>query len=414
MPARLQLVARTGHPDFLDLPWNQPLAEWDSDRLVEVERGIHRHVVRFVEYSGAIYALKELPPEIARKEYRLLRALAADEMPVVDVVGVVSERGDDLEAVLITRHLDYSLPFRTLFARGGMPDLRRRLLDAGAELLVRLHLGGFFWGDCSLSNTLFRRDAGALAAYLVDAETGELQPSLSDGQRRHDLSIAKENFFGELMDLEAEVARPGELAPEETAAELVSRYDSLWHELTREEVFGTESRYVIDERLHRLNELGFDVEELELVAGDDGYRLRLNPRVVEPGHHRRRLHALTGLNAQENQARRLLNDLASFRAELESGEGRPVPESVAVHRWLAEVFEPAIAAIPGDLWGKRQAAEVFHEALEHRWFLSQEQGEDIGLMPAVEAYIENVLPYAPDERAVLAPVDVDDDDADED
>ena len=154
-------------------------------------RGIHRHVVRFVEYDAApgpaLYALKELPAPIARREYRLLRSLAADEMPVVEAVGVVTDRvtasGDELEAVLITRHLDYSLPFRTLFARGSVPDLRRRLLDAGAELLVRLHLGGFFWGDCSLSNTLFRRDAGALAAYLVDAETGELHPSLSDGQR---------------------------------------------------------------------------------------------------------------------------------------------------------------------------------------------------------------------------------------
>ncbi len=114
---------------------------------------------------------------------------------------------------------------------GSVPDLRRRLLDAGAELLVRLHLGGFFWGDCSLSNTLFRRDAGALAAYLVDAETGELHPHLSDGQRGHDLLIAEENVAGELADVEAELGREGELRPEETAADLVARYESLWDEL---------------------------------------------------------------------------------------------------------------------------------------------------------------------------------------
>jgi hypothetical protein len=418
MPARLQLIARTGHPDFLDLPWEEPLAEWESERLVEVVRGIHRHVVRFVEYDGAggpmLYALKELPAPLARREYVLLRRLAAAEMPVVEAVGVVTERGDDLEAVLITRHLDYSLPFRTLFARGSVPDLRRRLLDAGAELLVRLHLGGFFWGDCSLSNTLFRRDAGALAAYLVDAETGELHPSLSDGQREHDLLIAEENVAGELADVEAELGREGELEPEATATELIERYASLWDELTREESFGDDTRYRIDERLRRLNELGFDVEEMELVAGDDGYRLRLSPRVVEPGHHRRRLHALTGLTAQENQARRLLNDLARFRAELDRKGGRPVPETVAVHRWLSEVFEPAVAAIPGELWGKRDAAEVFHEALEHRWFLSQEKGEDVGLMPAVEAYVDDVLRHAPDERAVLEPTRRVDEDEEED
>ncbi|MBA3476723.1 MAG: DUF4032 domain-containing protein, partial [Actinobacteria bacterium] len=168
-------------------------------------------------------------------------------------------------------------------------------------------------------------------------------------------------------------------------------------------------RYRIDERLHRLNELGFDVEEIELVADDAGYRLRLSPRVVEPGHHRRRLHALTGLMAQENQARRLLNDLARYRAELDRAGKRPVPETVAMHRWLSEVFEPAVAAVPAELWGKRDAAEVFHEALEHRWFLSQQAGEDVGLMPAVDDYVENVLRHAPDERAVLEPADGPDD-----
>jgi hypothetical protein len=412
VPARLQLIARTGHPDFLDLPWDEPLAEWTSERLVEVVRGIHRHVVRFVEYETshgpALYALKELPAPIARREYGLLRALAAEEMPVVEAVGVVTDRGDELEAVLITRHLDYSLPFRTLFARGSVPDLRRRLLDAGAELLVRLHLGGFFWGDCSLSNILFRRDAGALAAYLVDTETGELHPTLSDGQRAYDLQIAEENVTGELLDIGEELGRP-EIRAEETAAELVARYEALWTELTSDETFGPEERFKIEEKLRRLNELGFDVEELELVADAEGYRLHLNPRVVEPGHHRRRLLVLTGLHAQENQARRLLNDLARFRVALETKEGKPVPETIVAYRWLAEVFEPAIATVQPELWGKREAAEVFHEILEHRWYLSQEAGRDVGILQAAREYVREVLPQARDERMVLAPEPAEDD-----
>jgi len=400
---RLQLVARTGHPSFLDLPWNTPLEDWEIERLVDVQRGISRHVVRFVEYDGRLYALKELPATLAWREYRLLRALEADEMPVVDVVGVVAERGDELEAVLITRHLDFSLPFRTLFARGGVDDLRHRLLDAGAELLVRLHLAGFFWGDCSLSNMLFRRDAGALTAYLVDSETGELHPTLSDGQRDHDLEIARENLVGELLDVQAELGVELDREPEEVADELVTRYQGLWDELVHEEVFGPDERYRIDERLHRLNELGFDVEELELVGGPDGYHLKLHPRVVEPGHHRRRLLEMTGLRAQENQARRLLNDLARYRAHLEEEAGRPLPTSVAAARWLVDVFEPAIAAIPPELWTKRQAAELFHELLEHRWFLSQQEGKDVGLLPAVDRYVEDVLRKMPDERQVLEP-----------
>jgi hypothetical protein len=407
MPARLQLVARTGHPDFLDLPWEVPLEEWTHERLVNVVAGIHRHVVRFVAYEDRLYALKELPVQLARKEYGFLRQLAADEMPVVEVVGVVSEREQELDAVLITRHLDYSLPFRTLFGGRDIAELRDSLLDAGAELLVRIHLAGFFWGDCSLSNILFRRDAGALAAYLVDTETGELHAALSDGQRAYDLQIAEENVTGELLDIAEELGRP-EVRAEETAAELVARYESLWTELTSDEVFGPEERFKIDEKLRRLNELGFDVEELELVADAEGYRLHLNPRVVEPGHHRRRLLVLTGLHAQENQARRLLNDLARFREALERKEGKPVPETIVAYRWLAEVFEPAIAAVPAGLWGKREAAEVFHEILENRWYLSQVAGRDVGIRRAARDYVKNVLPQARDERMVLAPEPADD------
>jgi hypothetical protein len=399
------MLVRPGNPDFLDLPWREPLAEWESERIVEVTRGIHRHVVRFVSYGEALYALKALPPRIAHKEYRLLRALADAVVPVVGAVGVVtSSRGADghePEAVLITRHLDFSLPYRSLFSGPVVPDLRNSLLDALAELLVRIHLAGFFWGDCSLSNTLFRRDAGTLSAYLVDAETGDIHPSLSDGQRAHDLQIAEENVAGELLDVAA--AEPGllsELDPLETAAEVPRRYEALWSELTREDVFGPEETYRIDERLRRLNGLGFDVEEVRLVGDAGGRSLRLNPQVVEPGHHRRRLHTLTGLDVQENQARRLLNDLATYRAT----DGRALaPESVVAYRWLTEVFQPAIEAIPADLRRKRDAAELFHELLEHRWFLSEAAQRDVGLQAAVASYVDTVLRHRPDEKAVLTP-----------
>jgi len=403
--ARFQMLVRPGNPDFLDLPWREPLAEWESDRFVEVTRGIHRHVVRFVSYGDALYALKALPPRIARNEYRLLRALADALVPVVEAVGVVTHDpgpdGEEPEAVLITRHLDFSLPYRSLFSGPGIPDLRASLLDALADLLVRIHLTGFFWGDCSLSNTLFRRDAGTLSAYLVDAETGDLHPRLSDGQRMHDLMIAEENVAGELLDLEAaDAGLTSGLDPIETAAEVPRRYRALWSELTREDVFGPGETYRIDDRLRRLNELGFDVEEVSLIGDAGGQSLRLNPQVVEPGHHRRRLHTLTGLDVQENQARRLLNDLATFRA---TGGRSEVPESVIAYRWLTEIFQPAIASIPVDLRGKREAAELFHEILEHRWFLSEAAQRDVGLPAAAESYVETVLRHRPDEKAVLAP-----------
>ena len=72
-----------------------------------------------------------------------------------------------------------------------------------------------------------------------------------------------------------------------------------------------------------------------------------------------------------------------------------MPEAVAAYRWLAEVFEPAVAAMPAELRGKLEAAEVFHEILEHRWFLSEQAGEDVGLLAAVDSYVDDVLRHHP-------------------
>lgn len=402
-----QLVARTGHPDFLDFPWEQPLNAWEDSRLVDYEIGVSRHVVRFVAEGGRAYAVKETSLDLAEREYRMLRALAEEGLNAVDAVGVVSSRlgrdGQPLDAALITQHLEFSLPYRTLFTGRGVPDLRRRLIDALAVLLVRLHLEGFFWGDCSLSNALFRRDAGALSAYLVDAETSERHPTLTDGQRLHDLAIATENVAGELLDLCSASRLPSDVDPVQTAADLDQRYTELWEELTREEVVGEGERHCIEARLRRLNELGFDVDELEVNRTADGRELRVVARVLEEGHHARRLEALTGLAVQENQARRLLNDIAEYRAWLNVTEGHDIPDAVAAYRWLSEVYQPALARVPAQLRGKLHPAELFHEILEHRWYMAEERGEDVDTIEAVDDYVESELRDRTDEHTLLGP-----------
>lgn len=406
----LRLLMRPGHPGFLDLPWSEPLDRWADDRCVDVAAGIHRHVVRFVDIDGGLYALKELPQRIAEREYRVLRRMAEEQMPVVEVVGIAHRRG--LEDVVITRYLEYSLPFRTLFSHRrpmaeddadphSISGLHRRLLDAMTLLLARLHLTGFYWGDCSLSNTLFRRDAGALAAYIVDVETGDWHAELSPGQRRADLEIAQLNVVGGLMDLQMQLDLPPDPDPVEFAERLGRQYDHLWSELTSEVLVGADERYRIDARLRRLNDLGFDVDEVELEATDDGHRLRVRTSVAEQGHHSRRLLQLTGLHAQENQARSLLNDLTNFRAGIEQRTGRPLPEAVAAYRWLDDVFAVVVAAIPDELTSRLEPVEVFHEVIEHKWYLSERNGCDVGLERALESYLTSVLPQSATEQRVL-------------
>jgi len=152
----------------------------------------------------------------------------------------------------------------------------------------------------------------------------------------------------------------------------------------------------VAERLQRINDLAFDVGEVELVTSPEGARLRVDTRVSEPGQQRHELFRLTGLEVQENQARRLLNDLRSYRAYLEQRSGRPVPETVAGRRWLAEVYQPIVDIIPAELAGRLEPAEVFHEVLEHRWFLSERAGFDVGTWAAARSYVQHELPRTPE------------------
>lgn len=388
---------------LLTLPWATPLEEWVDDHLLEVaHRGISRHVVRFVEVDGHVYALKEIDERLARREYRLLGELEAMEMPAVSVLGICVERGAGQDAILVTRFLDYSMSYRYVFSHGHTQQPTDQLIDAMVELLARLHLAGLFWGDCSLSNTLFRPDAGSVAAYLVDAETAELHPALTAGQRGFDIDYAVERVGGELLDLQAGGLLPAEVDPIEVAAQLPVRYHALWDELTREELLRPdEQRYRVAERIDRLNELGFDVDEIELVTTAEGTRLKVHTRVAESGRHRHRLFVLTGLQVTENQARRLLNDVVSYRAHLEQKEGRPVPETVAGHRWRSEIYDRVMAMVPPELSDRLAPAEVFHEILEHRWFLSEQAGVDVGTTAAARSYVQRILPGTPKTLTVL-------------
>jgi hypothetical protein len=419
MSGSLNITAATVDPALLDLPWSLPLETWPEETIAALPKGISRHVVRFVNLSGYVVAIKETSADLARKEYDMLRTLQRLDIPCVDPVAVITNRtsdtGEPLESVLVTRHLRFSLPYRAIYSQSLRPETATRLVDALAVLLVRLHIVGFFWGDVSLSNTLFRRDAGAFAAHLVDAETGQLYDGLSNGQRENDLEIARINIAGELLDLQAGGRLAEEIDPVEISNGIVAQYRTLWKELTGSEEFDQSERWRINQRVERLNDLGFDIEELAIKTDETGTTVRIQPKVVDAGHHSRRLLRLTGLDAQENQARRLLNDLDSYRAAFDKQD---LDEEVVAHEWAARVFEPVIRAIPKDLKGKLEPAEIFHQLLDHRWYLSQNEHRDIPLAEAVSSYVDTVLRHRRDEATIInpptgtftAPIPVSDDD----
>ena len=404
MAQAINIKSMSVDPALLDLPWNIPLEQWPPEVLAALPRGISRHIVRFVNLNSNVIAVKEISSFVADREYEMLRDLlrlgAPCVRPIAVITGRVDANGEELNSVLITEHLSYSLPYRALFSQYMRPETATRLIDALAVLLVRLHLLGFFWGDVSLSNTLFRRDAGAFAAYLVDAETGELHPEgLTSGKRMYDIELARTNIIGELMDLQAGGLLEEDVDTIGVGDRIVSRYVELWDVLTGEESFSMSERWRVANRIERLNSLGFDVGELSMTTDLDGTHLSIQPKVVDAGHYHRQIMRLTGLDVQEGQGRRMLNDLEAYRS---LWNRKDEPLEIAAHAWLADVFEPTIAAVPAEMRSKLEPAEIFHEVLEHRWYMSEAAGYDVSMQDAVADYVANVLANRPDEHSVIS------------
>ncbi len=395
----LRIAASRPDPAIVSLPWSTPLEEWGDEYLVPLPRGLSRHTVRIVRLHERVYAVKETQEEMAWREYRLLRDLQRIGLPAVVPQAVVTGRVDaakePLLSALMTRHLRFSLPYRSLFGHGVRTQHLPSLVDAMVVLLVRLHLAGFYWGDVSLSNVLFRRDAGAFTAYLVDAETGELRPSLSAGMREYDLTVGTQNIFAELLDLQASDEETyAEVEAHEIVDLLEERYHALWAELTSEEHFSATEMWRLEERIERLNELGFDVDELDIVTDLDGDEVVIRPRVVELGHHQRELRDLTGMSVEDNQARRLLNDLAAYTATTALGREDRI---LVAARWMTEYYDPVVRLIPAELRGRLEPAEFYHEVLVHRWYLSERAGAEVDIFETARDYIAEVLTAKPEE-----------------
>lgn len=384
-------------PDFQDLPWHLPLDEWagKTSRLEELPHGESRHPVVFVNYAGALYAIKEMSGDLAEIEYKLLVQL---ESASIQAVAPVAWRRSEVpttppRGLLITHYLDHSIPYRTLFQHGGLERYRKHLLDAIAGLLVQLHLAGIFWGDCSLSNTLFRRDAGALQAYLVDAETAEIHSKGLTPELRHlELEIMEENIGRELSELLFESAQEGvqpvvNVPPTDAGMYIRLSYQSLWEEIRKEIIITPGENYRIQERIRILNELGFSVRSVEMVELDSGSQVILRPTVTDRTFHRDQLFSLTGLDSEEMQARMMMNEILQLQATLSRRENRSVPLNVAAYHWQNNIYLPTVTHLRNMVDESTNEVELYCEVLENKWYLSERARHDVGHEVAALDYV---------------------------
>jgi hypothetical protein len=381
---------------FDQLPWDYPLVEWDTrcPYRVEVSRGLSRHPVEFVNFEGKIYAIKEMPAGIAEKEYHHLVAMHEMRLPVVSPAGygaVLHSKGE--RSILITHFLEKSLPYRSLFMRGSLSRYRDHLLDAMAGLLVQIHLSGVFWGDCSLSNTLFRRDAGTLQAYLVDAETverslGTLAPTL----RLHDLQIMEENIAGDLADLSAQNLLMDGIPLDETSDSIRIRYQNLWEEITRQVLINPDEKYKIRERIQAINSLGFSIGEILIEEGEGGEKIGFQVVVTDRSFHRDQLLGLTGVEAEEMQARSMMNEIQELKATLSHTENRSMPLSSAAYTWLQDYYLLTLESLQPLTDRGADPAELYCQVLEHKWYLSEKAQRDVGHQTAASDFSNSIPP----------------------
>jgi len=400
---------RTPTPGLLGLPWDRPLSGWTVPDvpLRDIAVGPSRHLVKFVDADDTLWAVKDMPPRIAAKEYDVLRRLEEMGLPAVRPAGLVLQPEFDT-AILVTRYLEGSWQYRRLFMRlpPDQPKHRERLLDAMAGLLVELHRHGVFWGDCSLANTLFSRDGQILQAWLVDAETSEVHPVLSPGQRAHDLDIMVENVAMGMVDL---AERLEQSALEDVliaeAEQTRDRYDRLWDALHAEPMFDFADRYRVEGTVRRLNELGFAVDEVALQpVGDSPSQLKIRVAVGDRRYHAQRLQELTGLDVGEGQAQILLGDLQAYQAQLCREAGHDVDDSTAARLWVIEVLTPYERLAHDVVGNKGTPIQAYCDLLEVRWLLSEKAGHDVGTNKALAALARDVIPV--DSAAKLAIAEV--------
>ena len=378
-----RLFARTEQAALLDLPWALPLEDWPEERRRRhrarhrpSRRALRRAQRRVLRAEGAAAADRCARVPAAR-------ARSSDEgVPSVEAVGVADDRtsasGEELQAVLITRYLEFALPYRLILgradaARDRAVDPRRALGAARPTAPRRLLLGRLL----ALERALPPRRRRALRV----------------PRRRRDERAAR-----------AALGRPAAARPRHRRGEprrRAARPRSRARPRRRRR-----SLRVRGERAHRLRRaLGRADARRGLLARRGppargalapaerarlrrrGGRARLVGRRGAPAAalEGRRGRATTGGGCSPHRARRAGEPGArpAQRPDALSRVARALRQEAGLRHgggglWLSEVFEPAIAAIPPELRGRRAAAEIFHELLEHRWFLSERAGRTSG------------------------------------
>lgn len=353
------------------LPWHVPLDTWQDHGvlLIPVKCGISRHIVRFVENGGRRFAIKETTSESAKRELASYEVLMRRNIPTIVPAGVIV-RDDGVGVVqtpigtqpekretgyLVTELMEKVIPDSLLFRRGFSTENRQRIWDAVIHLFVQLHSNGIYWGDASLANMLihFRTEPvpqlgrrTILRAILADAETVEIHPAISDRLRIADIDFFLESMLWTEADLKASGILRDPLVTLDDQQYLLRRY---------------KERFAVEQ----------EMQSFELVTAIDVDRLM-------------------GNFDAKGYGKLLLQHIQEHKWYMSERMGKEVPLTEAASDWYGSVFKPVCKifndyGLP-DHFPDKTASSLYVEIMEHKYFMSQRERCDVGLVPALKDF----------------------------
>lgn len=353
------------------LPWHLPLALWEDQgvMIIPVKSGLSRHLVRFVEVKNKRFAIKETTLHSAQREYRSYVELTRIGIPTLIPAGVIA-RHDGIDVVdtpigrqhqtretgyLVTELMEKVVPDSFLYRRGFSRQNRNRIWEAVITLFVQLHSNGVYWGDASLANMLIHftsesvPELGArtrLRAILADAETVEIRPSITQSLRLADVEFFLESMHWTEADLQASgIIREPVLSQEEHRF-FLERY---------------RDRYAVEQ----------EQRSFELITHID-------------------VDTLLGNFDAKGYGQTLLQHINEHKWYLSERKKKEIPLVDAAEDWYKNVFKPVCRIFQEygmlEFFPDKTASSLYVEIMEHKYFMSQQEKRDVGLVAAVEHY----------------------------
>ncbi len=364
-------ISNHRYSHLVQLPWQVPLETWREHdvKLLRIKSGLSRHVVRFVEIEARRYAVKETTSESARREFETYLQLIRMEVPTLIPVAFV-ERDDGAKIVqtrigqqlerrmtgyLITELMEKVIPDSFLFKRAFTKENRNRIWDAVIHLFIKMHSHGVYWGDASLANMLIHFSSEVipelgrrtnLRAVLADAETAEVRPSVSDTLRLADVEFFLESMQWTEADQNASGIFRDPLIPKGDQKYILQNYNE---------------RYAVEQ----------EMQSFELVTHIDVDKLLGNFDVKGYG-------------------KLLQQHINEHKWYMSEREKREVTLVEAAEDWYREIFKPICRIFNEhgmlEYFPDKTASSLYVEIMEHKYYMSEREKKDVGLVAVVEDY----------------------------